>query len=75
MEKITIALNTPLQASEALQDIKDGVTRVEARLIKQENSGLLVEVLKIGTDKSWVLKNPFKKIFIPLHKIDHFVCD
>jgi hypothetical protein len=71
MEKIIIALNTPLHILDLIPEAREGIIKLEGKLIKQDVSGVFVDITKAGTDRSWLSKSPLKKTFIPFHKIDH----
>lgn len=70
-QNVTIYLNTPLIQPEPEAAKAGQVFRIKGSIQSSEPQGFTVAVKGVGDDKGWQEgRLPFKKIFIPLHKID-----
>lgn len=70
-QTVTIYLNTPLVQPEPEAAKVGQVFRIKGSIQLSEPQGLTVVVKGVGDDRGWLEgRLPFKKIFIPLHKID-----
>lgn len=75
-KELTIYLNTPLAQSEGRMAGDMVITRLRGTVMDGEGGGITLQVKEIGNDKGWQSTGlPFKKILVPIHKIDFAVYD
>lgn len=65
-----VYLNTPLIQPEGDKPILDNTYRIKGKIVSKDNDGFAIQVSAIGNKKEWDKSPPFKKIFLPMHKID-----
>lgn len=72
-KNVTVFMNTPLMQ---LEKTKLVTHRLKAKVIKDDTTGLLIDVVQTGDLKAWHdTKSVTGKVFIPSHKIDFVVME
>lgn len=71
-ENVTIHLNTPLvvHLGGSGQPVVNQSSLIRGKVLSETNGGLFIQVKAIGNAKGWSENLPFKKVFLPHHKID-----
>ncbi len=69
--EVTVFLNTPLHQVDVPDSTRDVIVWLEGKILHQDASGMLIHVKSVGTERKGQEKTVnFKKVFLPMHKID-----
>lgn len=75
-EKVEVLLHTPILLPDEDEAKKnpylEPVLKIRGVLKQLAEAGLVLEVQECLTEKNLKLKPPYKILFLPHHKIDHF---
>lgn len=75
-KKVEIQLHTPIlipaSEEEAARPHLEAVIKVTGIIAQFSTAGMLVEVEELVSEKNHLISCPHPRIFLPLHKIDHF---
>ena len=74
-EQVIIYLNTPLVSHQPKGGTTFLSTQIRGKILEESAGGVLIQVKGIGNEKGWNDNNPFKKIFLPHHKINFIAVD
>ncbi len=74
-EQVTIYLNTPLVAPQPKGTLVERASMIRGKVLSELQGGIFVQIKAIGNEKGWSEHCPFKKIFVPHHKIDFVSVD
>lgn len=73
---LEVILHTPILLPEQDEAKKNAylepVLKIRGNLQKFTDAGLLIEISQCLTEKNQVMQSPYKILFLPHHKIDHF---
>ena len=73
MDLITAFLNTPLYSPKTESHVPAGTVCISGTLNHQENGGIQIQATGYRNLRGQELEGEPKKLFLPMHKIDHIV--
>ena len=77
-QNVEVLLQTPLLVTASKEETRarpvlENIFRLHGKILEENQSGVLLSVKSIGSEKTVDKNPPFAQIFIPFHKVDHII--